>query len=195
MKLFQQEHNYEYDWNLVTYAFWFKYPNSVQKHIKNIDVINRKIDIKEKTFKLKRIIYLQYYIPQVFKNLFHIDGKGMAIEEVSVDLNKRLMTIDTVNHTMSPFIKIKEKCVYFQKDCNSNLTNYQQTTTLNIDGLGYMKSIIESTILNTIKEKSKQGINVMNDVIKRMLNENVNINNDSLFIDKVNNLEKGKKAF
>lgn len=194
MKLFEQEHSYKYHWNLVTYAFWFKYPNSIQKHVQSIDVINRKIDRNENILKLKRIVYLQYYIPQVFKNWFHIDGKGMAIEEIVVNLKERRLTINTVNHTLSPFIKITEKCVYFQKDLKSNETQYKQTTTLNISGLGYMKNLIENTILNTIKEKSKQGINVMNEVIKRTLNENICINNDSLFIDKINNIEKGEKT-
>ncbi|CRG94966.1 MSF1-like protein, putative, partial [Plasmodium gallinaceum] len=69
-------------------------------------------------------------------------------------------------------------------------TYYKQSTTLNINGLGYMKNLIENTIINTIKEKSKQGIHIMNDTIKKTINDNININNNNIYID---NLEKEKK--
>lgn len=192
MKLFEQEHKYEHNWGLVTYAFWFKYPNDIQKHIKNIDVVNRFIDTKEKILKLKRIIHLQYYIPSFFKNIFHIDGKGLAIEEILINQKEKKLTINTTNYTLSPFIKITEECIYYQKGNDENHTHYKQTTALHMSGFGYMKNFIENTILNTIKEKSKQGINVMNDVIKRKIQENVSINNDSICLDKLQ-MNKDKK--
>ncbi|EAA22198.1 hypothetical protein [Plasmodium yoelii yoelii] len=68
MKNFEQEHMYHYDWGTVTAAYWNKYPNLVQNHIKGIDVIDRKIDIDNQTMKLKRIVHLQYFIPKIFNN-------------------------------------------------------------------------------------------------------------------------------
>ncbi|SBT80173.1 MSF1-like protein, putative [Plasmodium malariae] len=190
MKLFEQEHKYQYDWDTVTSAFWLKYPNSVQKHIKNIDIIGRSIDTNEKTLKLKRIIHLQYYIPNIFKNLFNIDGKGLALEEIIINLREKKLTVNTVNYTLNPLINISEECVYFQKDNDVNQTYYKQVTTLNIKGLGYMKNLVENTIINTIKEKSKQGINIMNDTIKKTINDSIHINNSEIYIEK---LEKNKK--
>ncbi|SOV81189.1 MSF1-like protein, putative [Plasmodium sp. gorilla clade G3] len=177
MKLFEQEYKYQYDWGTVTSAFWLKYPNNIQKHIQNIDVIDRHIDTKEKILKMKRIIHLKYYVPGILRKLFNVDGSGLAIEEILINLEKKNLTINTVNYTLNPFVNITEKCEYFQKENDQNNTHYKQSTTLDINGFGYMKSLIENTIINTIREKSKQGISIMNDTIKRTMNDNIYINN------------------
>ncbi|EWC86781.1 hypothetical protein PFNF54_04334 [Plasmodium falciparum NF54] len=116
MKLFEQEYKYQYDWGTVTSAFWLKYPNNIQKHIQNIDVIDRHIDTKEKVLKMKRIIHLKYYVPGLLKKLFNVDGSGLAIEEILINLEKKNLTINTVNYTLNPFVNITEKCEYFQKE-------------------------------------------------------------------------------
>ncbi|GAW82319.1 MSF1-like protein [Plasmodium gonderi] len=190
MKFFEQEHMYQYDWGTVTTAFLQKYPNNVQNHIKNIDVIDRCINAKEKTVKLKRIIHLQYFIPKLFRNIFNIDGCGVGIEEIDINLMQKKLTVSTANYTLSPFVNLTEKCVYFQKEDDDKHTHYKQTTTLDINGFGYMKNFIERAIINTVREKSKQGICIMNDTIKRIINDNIHINNHKVYIDSI---EKEKK--
>ncbi|SBT78177.1 MSF1-like protein, putative [Plasmodium ovale] len=171
-------------------AFWKKYPNIVQSHVKSIDVIDRNIDTNEKTIRMKRVIHLQYFIPSIFKNLFNIDGKGIAIENIEVDLKTKNLTVRTVNHTLSPLVNITETCSYFQKGEEENHTCYKQKTTLSINGFGYMKNFIENTIINAIREKSKQGISIMNETIKRNMKESINIGSNSY----VNKLGKEKKG-
>ncbi|CAD2099372.1 MSF1-like protein, putative [Plasmodium vinckei] len=192
MKNFEQEHMYHYDWGTVTAAYWNKYPNLVQNHIKGIDVIDRKIDIDSQTMKLKRIVHLQYFVPKIFRNLFNIDGRGIAVEDIKVNLKKKKLTIKTVNYTLSPFVNSVEKCTYFQKDGYDNNTFYKQSTQINITGLGYMKNLIENTILNVIKEKSKQGIEIMDEVIKRTMNENTQINQNNLYGNSLNKMKSFK---
>ncbi|EUD69152.1 hypothetical protein C922_00015 [Plasmodium inui San Antonio 1] len=190
MKLFEQEHLYQYDWGTVTSAFLQKYPNSVQSHIKSIDVIDRCIDTKEQTLQMRRIVHLQYFIPKLFRNLLNIDGRGVGIEDISINLREKKLTVSTVNYTMTPLVNFTEKCVYLQKDDDDNQTHYKQTTTLDINGFGYMKSLLERAMINTVREKSNQGINIMNETIKRVINDSVHMNSRDVYVDA---LEKGKK--
>ncbi|GAB67818.1 MSF1-like protein, partial [Plasmodium cynomolgi strain B] len=171
-------------------AFLQKYPNNVQNHIKGIDVIERCIDTKEQTLKMRRIVHLQYFIPKLFRNLLNIDGRGVGIEDIDINLREKKLTVSTVNYTMTPLVNLTEKCVYLQKEDDDNQTHYKQTTTLDINGFGYMKNLVERAIINTVREKSKQGINIMNETIKRVINDNVHINNSDVYVDA---LEKGKK--
>ncbi|CAA9989370.1 MSF1-like protein, putative [Plasmodium knowlesi strain H] len=175
MKLFEQEHMYQYDWGTVTSAFLQKYPNNVQNHIKSIDVTDRCIDTKEQTLRMRRIVHLQYFIPKLFRNLLNIDGRGVGIEDIDINLREKKLTMSTVNYTLTPFVNLTEKCVYLQKDDDDNQTHYKQTTTLDINGFSYMKSFLERAIINTVREKSKQGINIMNETIKRVINDNVDV--------------------
>ncbi|SBS86169.1 MSF1-like protein [Plasmodium ovale curtisi] len=143
----------------------------------------------------------------MYKNLFNIDGKGIAIENIEVDLKTKNLTVRTVNYTLSPLVNITETCSYFQKGEEENHTCYRQKTTLSINGFGYMKNFIENvfleerklrahilytmcTIINAIREKSKQGIRIMNETIKRNMKENIHIGSNSY----VNTLGKEKKG-
>ncbi|KJP89928.1 hypothetical protein AK88_00384 [Plasmodium fragile] len=175
MKLFEQEHVYQYDWGTVTSAFLQKYPNNVQSHIKRIDVVDRCIDSKEQTLRMRRIVQLQYCIPKLFQNVLNIDGGGVGIEDININLREKKLTVRTANYTLTPFVNLTEKCVYVQKHDDDNKTLYKQTTTLDINGFGYMKSFLERAILNTVRDKSKQGINIMNDTIRRMLNDSAHV--------------------
>ncbi|VWU52464.1 MSF1-like protein, putative [Hepatocystis sp. ex Piliocolobus tephrosceles] len=190
MKIFEQDHIYHHDWETVTSAFFNKYPNHVQTHVKNIDVIDRNINIDDKTMKLKRIMQTQFNIPYAIKNFFNIDDRGIIIEDINVNLKKKKLTLTSINHTLSPYIKSVETCIYYQNGDNEHQTCYKQSMSLNISGFGFMRKFIEKTLLNNITEKSKVGINIMNDTIKRVLNENMQMSNNNIFNDVMEKTEK-----
>lgn len=57
-------------------------------------------------------------------NIFNIDGRGIAVEDIKVNLKKKKLTIKTVNYTLAPFVNSVEKCTYFQKDGYGMLKKY-----------------------------------------------------------------------
>ncbi|CAG9473477.1 MSF1-like protein, putative [Plasmodium vivax] len=183
MKLFEQEHMYQYDWGTVTTAFLQKYPNNAQNHIKSIDVIDRCIDAKEQTLRMRRVVHLQYFIPKLFRNLLNIDGRGVGIEDIDINLREKKLTVSTVNYTLTPLVNLTEKCVYLQKAGNEPRGAGRQNGRA-------IKRQSGGAIINTVREKSKQGINIMNETIKRVTNENVNVKGSDVYAGAV---EKGKK--
>ena len=60
MREILKTHVYCHDWDLVTSAFWLKYPNDTQPHVKEVHTVERDIDHDNGAIQLKRLVCIEY---------------------------------------------------------------------------------------------------------------------------------------
>eukprot|EP00923_Selenidium_pygospionis_P055747 GHVN01097075.1.p1 GENE.GHVN01097075.1~~GHVN01097075.1.p1 ORF type:complete len:142 (-),score=13.20 GHVN01097075.1:986-1411(-) len=125
MKWFEKQHTFPHDWGTVTAAFWQKYPNQFQPHVLRVDTIDRTINRENNTIRTRRLHFLAEHA-HFLKRLLGLDSKGYAMEECTIDLNAKTLTLNTHNLSDRHFLIVEETCVYSVHPDNPNHTLYSQ---------------------------------------------------------------------
>ena len=166
MKLLSKEHVYKNDWETVTSAWWVKYPNADQPHVVNCQTVARTIDKEAKTFNVRRIFEIDWALPWIGQKLMQTKSvQGLAVEDISCDLNAKRMVIEGRNHSMSRFFAFDECCVYEQHPTNPAWTVFRQSTKVRIVGTG---DWLSKGIARMQTQSASAGIGVMERMIKKM---------------------------
>jgi len=168
MKFFDSVHTYQSDWETVTSAFWVKYPNTLQPHVKSIDTVNREIDAENQILKVRRVITLSYDLPGWIERIIGRKLEGLATEEATVDLKTRKLTIVGQNHSCSEYFGVRETCTYEPHPENPSWTQYEQKSSYTIRGLGSISGLLESHAVKTAKSKGQNGLNAMSEIIEKL---------------------------
>ena len=83
MRLFHNQHVFDYSWDYITAANWKKYPNEVSTHVVAVDVLRRELDISGKVLTSERLITCKQSVPQWVMML--VGGSNISyVREVSV---------------------------------------------------------------------------------------------------------------
>jgi len=167
MKFFDNKHVYQSDWETVTSAFWIKYPNELQPHVRSIDTVDRAIDSENKQLKVRRILTLRYDLPQWVERIIGRKLEGMAVEEATCDLNDRKLTLVGRNHSFSEVFAVKETCTYQPHPTNPNWTVFNQNTEYSICG-GLFSSMLESQAIQSARSKASTGLKAMSEIIDNL---------------------------
>ena len=80
----------------------------MQPHVERVDTLNRRIDPVGQTFTLKRLMSLHYSMPSWAQRVLMLNPRGYGVEEATVDLRKRTLTLKSHNHTFSSFFRVDE---------------------------------------------------------------------------------------
>ncbi|KAK6460492.1 PRELI-like family-domain-containing protein [Scheffersomyces coipomensis] len=112
MKLFESEHYFNYPWDQVTAANWQKYPNELSTHVVSVDILNRSIDVDNKTLRTERLIGCKQAIPNWLS--FIVGGQKLSyVREVSeVDLINNTLVLKSHNLTMNHILLVNETVIY-----------------------------------------------------------------------------------
>ncbi|KAF4703041.1 Slowmo, partial [Perkinsus olseni] len=110
MKFFERRHVFPHDWETCTSAWWAKYPNPDQPHVKRIHTIYRNIDKENQVLQVRRIFALDYQIPDLVQKLLP-KMQGYAMEDTTVDLRNKKLTAVGHNCSFSRF----QKTIYTQR--------------------------------------------------------------------------------
>jgi len=159
------EHTYEGDWETVTSAFWVKYPNPKQPHVKYIDTLHREIDSDAAILRARRLLLLQYDFPAWYRALHLPCHAGHVIEDTTVDLHKKTLTLTSQNITLSNLFRSTEECTYEVHPDNPKWTKYTMVLGVEFTGVGWLNSTLEGSFIDKVKEKFRVGFDVMTERI------------------------------
>lgn len=104
------EHIYPYSWDVVTRAFWNKYPNPKLAHVERVDVLDRYIDSNGclRTARLARCT--QNNIPRWAESVL---GKSAFVyEETICDPVKKTLELRSRNLSFTSVATVEETCFY-----------------------------------------------------------------------------------
>ncbi|KAF4682105.1 Slowmo [Perkinsus olseni] len=135
MKFFERRHVFPHDWETCTSAWWAKYPNPDQPHVKRINTIYRNIDKENQVLRVRRIFALDYQIPELVQKLLP-KMQGYAMEDTTVDLKNKKLTAVGHNCSFSKICRSREVITYEQDPDDPSKTIYTQRMSYSISGLG-----------------------------------------------------------
>lgn len=131
MKLFQNNHVFNYKWEQVTAANWQKYPNELSQHVVSVDVLDRHFDSQRGVLRTERLILCKQSVPKWVR--FLIGGQKCSyVREISeVDLKNKIMVMKSHNLTMTNLLLVKETIIYKpDKDLPSTRSFFKQVAEI-----------------------------------------------------------------
>ncbi|KAG0868924.1 hypothetical protein G6F16_007677 [Rhizopus arrhizus] len=109
---FKSNHEFHYEWSLVSAANWQKYPNESCTHVAHVDVLSRTIDPDTGLLTTERLITVKQNIPTLIKKILGSDSTQYVREVSTIDPRTKTLTMKSVNLTMSNLLKVEETIVY-----------------------------------------------------------------------------------
>lgn len=113
MKVFESSCTFDYPWSSVSIANWRKYCawNTQSTHVIAVDTLSRDVDPATGILRSERLITCKQNAPKWL--LRFVGAEVSYVREVSeVDVNKRTVTLRSVNLTGSNILSVQETVVY-----------------------------------------------------------------------------------
>jgi hypothetical protein len=171
MKFFEKSHTYEYDWETATAAWWDKYPNADQPHVRHWDTLHRELDPLTGRLTVHRLFWIEYGLPKWVSSIFRIPSMdGYGTERVTCDVNKRELVMRGRNYTFRNIIEIEETCTYRPHPVNpTKWTEFIHRAEFRVGrGLGLLAGRLEESARDSALGKSMTGVNVMENLIEKL---------------------------
>jgi len=171
MKFFEKSHTYEYDWETATAAWWDKYPNPDQPHVRHWDTLDRHIDPSNGQLTVHRLFWIEYGLPKWVSTVFRVPSMdGYGTEKVTCDVNKRELVMRGRNYTFRNIIEIEETCTYRPHPVNPyKWTEFIHRAEFRVGrSLGLLSSRLEESARDSAFGKSSVGVDVMEKLIANL---------------------------
>ena len=169
MKFFEKKHTYEYDWETATAAWWDKYPNPDQPHVRHWDTLHRSLDKQAGFLTVHRLFWIEYGLPNWVHAVFgarSMDGYGTEV--VTCDVNNKVLVMRGRNYTFRNLIEIEETCTYRQHPERPNWTEFIHRSEFRVGKLGYLNGKLEESARDSALKKSNVGVDVMEKLISSL---------------------------
>lgn len=160
---FNNSYTFLWSWDKVTLSYLKKYPNPECNHIKEVDYLDIKLDSKNDTLYIKRLLTFEIEVPTFLKTLMNrwniVSNKSYIIEDIVIDNHNKIMKTESKNLFKNDILNIIEKSSY---EMIQNHTKYIQNIFINS----------EYTLLNRFSHsylgnRSKIGIQVLENILNR----------------------------
>lgn len=169
MKFFEKSHTYEYDWETATSAWWDKYPNPDQPHVKHWDTLHKVVDKDSGKLIIHRLFWIEYGLPKWTKTFFRTNSMdGYGLERIVCDVKKKELVMHGRNYTFRNLIEIEETCTYRQHSENPNWTEFIHRSEFRVGKLGMLSGKLEESARDSAFGKSNVGVDVMERMIQRL---------------------------
>ncbi|XP_051515263.1 PRELI domain containing 1b isoform X3 [Myxocyprinus asiaticus] len=112
-KYFFSETDIESAWELVSTAFWQRYPNPYSTHVLTEDVVFREVT-SDNCLVSRRLLTKTNRLPRWAERIFpgSLTRSVYIIEDSVVDLSNRSLTTLTWNINHAKFMRVVERCVF-----------------------------------------------------------------------------------
>jgi hypothetical protein len=160
----QISHKFNAPFSMVTSAFWKKFPNKYSQHVKTVDVLDRRIS--NNTLQTTRLFHVQVepetntpwtkYVPSIFSVPLY------SIEYTTVDPTTRSLYGINRNISLSSIFECKETFKYTAESPDTTTYTHSIHIVVHIPIIG---SYISKYLLEQAKEKSEQGISVIENLL------------------------------
>lgn len=170
MKIWTQEHVFNYSWETLAQSQWRKYPNPHNTAVLGTDVLDRFVSSDGKLHS-HRIITSDWGLAPWVQTLIGANRETHGYEYSVVDPKDRSMELSSTNLTFCNFVSMKERMRYAphpEDPKNKTLMTSEMVVTVrNVPLTTYMESII----LNTVSNNASKGRNAMEWVVSKFENE------------------------
>jgi len=174
MKIWTTEHIFNHNWDTVVQSQFRKYPNPHNTSVLGTDVYDRRVDPDTGILHSHRIITSDWKLATWVQRLIGANRECYAHEYSTVDPNKRLMEMKSVNLTFCSFVNMKEQMSYFPHPEDSSKTILRQETLVTVKGVP-LTDYMESIIVNTVSSNASKGKTAIDWVVDKVSNESKNI--------------------
>mmetsp|Transcript_9369 Transcript_9369/g.10678 ORF Transcript_9369/g.10678 Transcript_9369/m.10678 type:complete len:228 (+) Transcript_9369:176-859(+) len=169
-------HVFNASWESATTAFWCKYPHPDLQHVKDALVLNRYVD-SNGVLHTRRLIHMDQKVPSILQRFSGGVDSFFALEDSTVDPQKREMVLKTRNLTYGSLLDATEICTYSQSQDDSTKTEYSWSFTTECKRkVPFLTGKIESTLTNRAKSNSGKGLRTMDNLSEKFQS----MNNDAI---------------
>jgi hypothetical protein len=162
MVVFNNSHIFNCDFKDITLAYFNKYPNRLNTHIKEIDCYDK--EIIEDTLVIKKILRFDYSLPWFLntlrKKFLNNDKYTYLHETIVVDRTVNTMAIEVKNLYHNDYLNIIERSEY---NCINDKCKYKQQIIIDTPF-----DLVERFVYNILKNKSHSSIQIMEEKIKSL---------------------------
>lgn len=164
--IFKNTHTYLYPWNVVTTAFWLKYPNILNPNVIEVDTYDRYID-KQGCLRSYRLITCQNSLLPNFMTTLGVPSRIFIAEESIVDPKNKSMIIKSKNVSGTSFMTVEETCIYEKHDKNKDWTSYRQTAHITTS-VPLFREQIEQHCVDHLSKTSNNGLEIIEKICKNI---------------------------
>ncbi|KAF0682471.1 Aste57867_25423 [Aphanomyces stellatus] len=162
------EHVYPYSWDVVSRAFWNKYPNAKLAHIERVDVLSRFIDSEGRLHTARLAKCSQNNMPSWATRLL---GKHAYVyEETICDPVKKTLELKSTNLSFRSVATVHESCVYRPlagPDGTLSHTMYTQDSEVSAF-VPFVSQKLESLSVSRGVENAARGLSAMEALCKEI---------------------------
>lgn len=114
---------YPFNWDVVTRAFWNKYPNEHLSHIERVDVLDRYLDAQGCLVTTRLAKVTQRNLPGWVRSA--IGDSTYVLEETTCDPQRKHLVLKSTNLSLRSVATVEETCVYSVHPDDSQKTLYE----------------------------------------------------------------------
>jgi len=160
VRFFKRTACFDHTWLDVTSLYWGKFPNRYQPYIKTVDTFDRELDTETGVMTVRRMITHNSPGPKWMYALGFPDEVS-ALEEITVDPNKRTLVLKTKNITAASIFQVAETCLYTENE--ELTTDYEQNIQIT-SFLPFFSSLAEDFSFKTCAKNSDKGVSTMSEL-------------------------------
>jgi len=160
------EHTYPYAWDVVTRAFWNKYPNAKLSHVERVDVLSRYIDEDGCLHSARLAKCTQNNMPSWAESIL---GKHSYVyEETICDPVKKTLRLKSTNLSFRSVATVEESCLYQVDPKNIHgQTLYTQEAQVRAF-VPFVSRKLESFSVSRGAETAARGLGAMEGICKEI---------------------------
>ncbi|OQS00108.1 hypothetical protein THRCLA_21748 [Thraustotheca clavata] len=166
------EHTYPYSWDVVSRAFWNKYPNAKLSHVERVDVLNRYIDSEGRLHSARLAKCTQNNMPSWAESIL---GKySYVYEETICDPVNKTLQLKSTNLSYRSVATVNEVCLYTQAKGPDGLfshTHYTQDAQVSAF-VPFVSQKLEKLSVSRGAETAAKGLNAMEAICKEIFQGN-----------------------
>ncbi|TMW64278.1 hypothetical protein Poli38472_012900 [Pythium oligandrum] len=114
---------YPFAWDVVTRAFWNKYPNPTLAHVERVDVLDRRVDEHGRLLTCRLAKCTQSNLPSWVKST--LGASTYVYEETICDPVNKTLVLKSSNLSLRSVATVEETCVYSVHPEHPEQTLYQ----------------------------------------------------------------------
>uniref|UniRef100_A0AAV1T5K1 PRELI/MSF1 domain-containing protein n=1 Tax=Peronospora matthiolae TaxID=2874970 RepID=A0AAV1T5K1_9STRA len=157
----ETRHVYPFHWDVVTRAFWHKYPNERLGHVERVDVLDRQLDLQGRLVTTRLAKVRQTNVPQWVRSA--LSDSTYVFEETVCDPQLKRLVLRSTNLSLRSVATVEETCVYSMhpEDDEKTLYEAEAKVTAFVPLLGRQ---LESFSASRGAETAASGIRVVEDI-------------------------------
>ncbi|KAF4038842.1 PRELI-like family [Phytophthora infestans] len=116
-------HEYPFHWDVVTRAFWNKYPNERLAHVERVDVLDRCLDSQGRLVTTRLAKVTQKNLPGWVRSA--LGDCTYVFEETTCDPQRKQLVLKSTNLSLRSVATVEETCVYSVHPDDAQKTLYE----------------------------------------------------------------------